>query len=298
MGERRGYTVLAFCALVLVWGSSFPVIKVGLDHAPPMLFAGLRTVLGGGIVALAAALWEGRPSLRKGALGVVAVAATLNVVMFIGFQTLTVMYLPSGSAAVLIYLQPILTGALAWVFLGEELTPRRSAGLLLGFAGVVAVSSGSFVGGLSPAGVALGVLSALSWSLGTVYFKRARGSGSMLWFVALMFLAGGAVLTAAGLVFEQWSGIAWNAEFVASLLYVASAGVGLAWLLWLELVSRGEASRVSAYIFFVPLVSIVLGAAFLGEELSYTLALGAALIVSGIYLVNRRTRGEEASGKP
>lgn len=292
MGGRRRHTVLAFCALVVVWGSSFPVIKVGLDHTPPILFAGLRTLVGGALVAVAAVLWEGRPRLGASKVAVVAVAAALNVVLFIGLQTLAVMYLPSGSAAVLIYLQPILTGFLAWVFLGEVLTARKVFGLLLGFAGVVAVSSGSIAGGLPFVGVVMGVLSALSWSLGTVYFKREWGRESMLWFVAAMFLAGGAVLTAIGIAVEQWSGISWNAEFAASLGYVSLAGVGLAWILWLALVSAGEASRVSAYIFFVPLVSVALGAAFLGEELSYSLVLGAVLIVAGIYLVNRQGVGE------
>ena len=224
----------------------------------------------------------------------VAGAAMLNVVMFVGFQTLAVMYLPSGSAAVLIYLQPILVGFLAWAFLGEALNVGKLIGLVLGFGGVVAVSSGSLSGGLPPIGVAFGVLSAISWALGTVYFKRERGAGSMLWFVASMFLLGGAVLMTLGLGVEPWSGIAWNAEFLASLMYVSLAGVGLAWLLWLGLVAKGEASRVSAYIFFVPLLSVVLGAMFLGEELSYSLALGAALIVTGIYLVNSKTVGKGA----
>lgn len=287
MGRRR-YAILAFCILVAVWGSSFPVIKIGLDNTPPLLFAGVRTLLGGVCVACAALFWHGPPSFAWGVLKVVAVAATLNVVLFIGLQTLAVMYLPSGSAAVLIYLQPILTGFLAWAFLGEELTARKLVGLLLGFAGVVAVSSASLSGEISLVGVVLGLLSALSWSLGTVYFKRERGGGSVLWFVAVMFLLGGVVLMLIGLVMEPWSAISWTPEFVASLLYVSLAGVGLAWILWFGLVSAGEASRVSAYIFFVPLVSVAIGVVFLGEKLSYSLILGAALIVAGIYLVNRR----------
>lgn len=288
LGDRRRYTVLAFVVLVAVWGSSFPAIKVGLEHAPPVLFAGIRTLIGGGCVAVAALMWGIRPRLGRGAVGVVAVSALLNVVLFMGLQTLAVMYLPSGSAAVLIYLQPILTGFLAWVFLGEGLGPRKLVGLVLGFSGVVAVSSGSLSGGLPVVGVATGVLAALSWALGTVYFKRVQGRGSMLWLVAAMFLVGGAILTLAGLLVEPWSAVSWTGEFVASLLYVSVAGVGVAWVLWLGLVSAGEASRVAAYIFVVPLVSVALGALFLGEDLSLSLLLGAALIVCGIYLVNRR----------
>jgi drug/metabolite transporter (DMT)-like permease len=58
-------------------------------------------------------------------------------------------------------------------------------------------------------------------------------------------------------------------------------------------VRAGEASRVAAYVFFVPLVAVSLGALFLGETLSALLAVGAAFVVSGIYLVNRQGGGEK-----
>jgi drug/metabolite transporter (DMT)-like permease len=77
------------------------------------------------------------------------------------------------------------------------------------------------------------------------------------------------------------------------LLYTAFIGTALAWVLWLGLVRAGEASRVAAYVFFVPLVSVLLGALFLGETLSPLLLVGAALVVCGIYLVNRRETPEK-----
>ncbi len=286
LGGRRA-TLVAFFVLVVVWGSSFAAIKVGLDYTPPVLFAGLRTLLGGLVITLAAVLWVGRPEFGGG-LPAVSVSALFNVCLFIGLQTFAVLYLPSGSAAVLIYLQPILVGFMAWMLLGEGLSATKLLGLGLGFSGVVAVSAGSLSGDLSPLGVVLGVLAALSWAIGTVHFKRFGSRGSTLWFVAGTFLLGGVSLTVLGLLIEPLSGIQWTGAFVASLLYTSVAGSGLAWVLWLDLVAAGEASRVAAYIFFVPLVSVVVGALFLDETLSYTLILGAFLVVAGIYLVNRR----------
>ena len=61
--------------------------------------------------------------------------------------------------------------------------------------------------------------------------------------------------------------------------------------MWLGLIRAGEASRVAAYVFFVPLVSVMIGAFFLDERLSISLLVGAALVVCGIYLANR-TPGE------
>jgi drug/metabolite transporter (DMT)-like permease len=105
-GKRR-FVVLAFALLVLFWGSAFAVVKVGLGYSPPLLFAGLRTLIGGFAMVVAAFLWGGSTNLRRD-WPVFLVLTLFNVVLFIGFQTYAIVYLPSGSAAVLVYLQPIL----------------------------------------------------------------------------------------------------------------------------------------------------------------------------------------------
>jgi O-acetylserine/cysteine efflux transporter len=287
LAERR-FAILAFVFLILFWSSAFGAIKVSLEYAPPVLFAGMRTLLCGLVVALAALAWGGRANLRRD-WPVYLLLAALNVVLFMGLQTFTILYMPSGSAAIVIYLQPILVGLASYLVLGEQLSVAKVVGLVLGFSGVVAVSAGSLSGSSlgSPLGVAFGVGSALSWTLGTVYFKRYGERLSALWAVAVPFSAGGVVLTGLGLVLEPLSGISWTGTYVASFLYTALVGTALAWILWLGLVKAGEASRVSAYVFFVPLVSVLLGAVFLSETLSPWLLAGAALVVCGIYLVNK-----------
>jgi O-acetylserine/cysteine efflux transporter len=288
---RRRFVVPAFVLLVLFWGSAFAAVKVGLGYSPPVLFAGMRSFVGGLTITAVALAWGGKPNLGRD-WGVFSLLTLLNVVLFLGLQTFAVMLLPSGTAAVVIYLQPILIGVLAWFVLGEPLSAGKILGLLLGFAGIVAVSSGGFSGEISAAGVAFAVASALAWALGTVYFKRVQERVSMLWAVALPFLSGGILLSMLGLATERPAEISWTGPYVASLLYSGLVGTGLAWVLWLGLIRAGEASRVAAYVFFVPLVSVVIGAFFLDERLGVSLLVGAALVVCGIYLANR-TPGDE-----
>ena len=151
--------------LVLAWGSTFAAVKIGLESAPPVLFGGLRSVLGGAVMVALAFARSGRPSLRDCWLAY-AVLTLLNVVLFFTLQTLAILELPSGLAAVLIYLQPVLTGVLAAPLLGESLTARKVVGLLLGFTGIVVVSAGAFRGHTSLLGVGYAVVGALVWSLG------------------------------------------------------------------------------------------------------------------------------------
>lgn len=289
-GKQR-YVVLAFTLLVLFWGSAFSVVKVGLEYSPPMIFAGLRTLIGGLVILLAAVVWGGSPHLRRD-WPIFLLFAAFNVVFFFGFQTLAILYLPSGTAAVLEYLQPVLVGLLAWMILGESLSLAKIVGLILGFSGIVAVSSGSIFGNISPAGVTFGAGSAFSWALGTVFFKRYEARISTMWAVAIPFVIGGMVLTLFGFAIESWSEVSPTATLFASLSYVSLVEIALAWLIWFGLVRTGEASRVAVYVFFVPLVSIVIGAIFLDERLTLSLLIGTFLIVTGIYMVNRSSTGE------
>jgi O-acetylserine/cysteine efflux transporter len=294
LASRRNAT-LAFIALALIWGSSFPFVKIGLRDAPPLLFAGIRVLLGGAGLVVVAAIWSGRPRFR-GVWHTYVISGVFNSGLFVGLQTIAVQDLPSGLAAVLVYLQPIVTGLLAAFFLGESLDAAKVVGLVLGFLGVIAVSFGDLGGHFEFSGLLAGVVGGVSWSIGTVYFKQVQGTVSMLWFVAISFVLGGVGLTVVGSLTESWGSVVWSSSgFWGSLLFISLAAITLAWVLWLGLVSAGEASRASAYIFVVPLTSVAIGVIFLGEPFTIALVVGALLIVAGIYLVNR-TPQKEGSG--
>jgi drug/metabolite transporter (DMT)-like permease len=284
--RRPNTQAAAIVVLVLAWGSTFAAVKVGLDSAPPILFGGIRSVLGGAVMAALAFGRSGRPALRE-TWPAYALLTLLNVVLFFSLQTLAILELPSGLAAVLIYLQPVLVGVLAAPLLGEALSAYKITGLLLGFAGIVVVSVGAFSGHASLLGVGYAVVGALVWALGTIAFKRYAGIVDGWWAVAIPFLAGGVVLTAGGAVFEG-TAVSWSGEFVVAFVYASLVGTALSWSLWFGLVASGEAGRAAAYIFFVPLISLVIGAVFLHESLGPSLLVGAALVIVGVYLVNRR----------
>ncbi|NUR07383.1 MAG: DMT family transporter [Nocardioidaceae bacterium] len=281
--------VAAIVLLVLAWGSTFAAVKIGLDGAPPVLFGGMRSVLGGGLMTLLA-LWRSGPPRLRETWPAYVVLTLLNVVLFFTLQTLAILELPSGLAAVLIYLQPVLTGVLAVPLLGESMTRLKLLGLLLGFAGIVVVSAGALQGHVSVLGVGYAVVGALVWALGTIAFKRYAGQVDAWWAVAVPFLVGGIVLCVGGGAVEGTS-IDWSGRFVAAFVYASIVGTAMSWSLWFGLVGAGEAGRAASYIFFVPLVSLVIGGLLLHESLGLSLLVGAALVILGVYLVNRRGRG-------
>jgi drug/metabolite transporter (DMT)-like permease len=271
--------------LILAWGSTFAAVKVGLEHCPAVLFGGIRSVVGGLAVMVIAVRLGRTPRVRDHARWY-ALLTLLNVIGMFGLQVLAIQELPSGLAAVLIYLQPVITGVLAGPLLGETVGRSAYVGLVLGFAGIGAVGLGAVDGHVSIPGVCYALATALAWSLGTITVKRAPVD--LWWAVALPFTVGGVVLCALGAAFEG-SAITWTPQFVVALAYSTFIGTSMSWALWFALISAGEATRAAAVIFFVPLVSLVIGTLFLDETLHASLIVGAALVVLGVWLVNRRT---------
>ncbi|OFW78996.1 MAG: hypothetical protein A2201_11115 [Alicyclobacillus sp. RIFOXYA1_FULL_53_8] len=279
-------TVATIVSLILLWGLSWPAIKVGLAYSPPLLYAGMRT-LGGGLLLLLFALPTWRRLQFRSQWRVYLISSLLNVVLFFGLQTVGLYFLPAGLLAVLVYLQPILVGFLAWLWLGESLSVAKIIGLLLGFLGVATVSFESISGKTSLTGILIAISAAVAWAIGTVYVKRVQGQVDLLWLVGMQFSLGGLVLLGTGLTFESWQQIHWTWTLLASQLYAIVFGVSVSWMMWIRLVHAGEVSRTSSYIFVVPLLSVFLGSLFLHESLSVFLLAGLSLIVAGIYLANR-----------
>lgn len=280
--------VVDIVALVLAWGSTFAALKIGLDSAPPFLYAGIRVLVSAVLLCLVAWRSGGRPELAVH-WRFYASASLLSVALFYGLQTVAVERLPSGLASVLIYFQPVLVGLLAWRFLGEPLTPVKLLGLMLGFTGIAVVSAHAVTGHLSLAGTACALGTAVAWALGTIQLKQVQGRVDPWWALAVPFSLGGAVLALLGLVTEGHD-VTWSRDLVLSLAYVAVIGTTLAWVLWQRLLLSGDATRAAAYVFFVPITALVVGVVVLGEDLGPTLVIGALLVVVGVRLVNRPER--------
>lgn len=273
--------------LVFIWGISWSIYKVALDYTPPILFAGARSLLGGLFLAIVLVPTWKRIKWSENWKAYV-ISASLNAVLFYGLQTVGLEYLPGGLFSVLVYFQPVLIGIFAWLWLGEKMTVFKILGLLLGFLGILVISADSLSGTISVTGIILGLLAALSWALGVIYVKKVSHRVDSMWMVALQFLIGGIVLVAGGSTVENWTDITWNATYLFGLGFGSTFGIPVAFVIYFHLMNNGEASKVAAFTFLVPLIAVVTGTVFMQEAVTATLAIGLVLIVLSIYLVNHQ----------
>ncbi|WP_342437547.1 DMT family transporter [Paenibacillus sp. FSL L8-0436] len=283
--QQRKKNIALLIFLVIVWGINWPLSKIALAYAPPLLFAGIRTVIAG-VILIVAALPK-RKALHFSKLWpVYLTSAFLSIVFYYGFQTIGLQYMPSGLFSAIVFLQPVLLGIFAWIWLGERMYGMKMFGLLLGFLGVAALSIGGFTGSISALGVGLALASALSWALATVYTKRNAVRVDMLWMTAMQIMIGGVILLAAGSAVENWSDITWNSAFIVNTLFISVFVIALGWMVYFKLINEGEASKVGSFTFLIPLISIGSSVVLLNEQITLNLVVGMLLIVCSIILVN------------
>ncbi|MEU6611788.1 DMT family transporter [Streptomyces shenzhenensis] len=284
---------LRFGALSLIWGFSFLLIKVGTDGYAPFQVTLGRLVFGAAV--LVAAMAVKRERLPRGArtwLRLTVAAFLLNALPFslFAYAELTI---PSTLAGVCNATSPLWGMALSLVALSEDRPTRlRVAGLGLGFLGVLTVL-GAWQGfhGLDATGTAMALLASLSYPVGWIYVRRTlAGTGhSHLSMTGAQLLVATVQLAVVTPLFTSFP-----SRFpLVPLLAVAALGAlgtGLAVLVQYGLVAEVGPTTAQMVTYFIPVIATAAGVAILGESLTWTTPVGAAIVLAGAALTQARPK--------
>jgi drug/metabolite transporter (DMT)-like permease len=200
---------------------------------------------------------------------------------------------PTGIVAIIIGVQPILTMALASLYIGEHLGWRKLAGLLIGFAGITVVIVGKYGvtlglnGGLNLADLGLSIISLLSIAFGVFYQKKFCDQSRLLPGTMMQYVAG-ALATAlfAFILSESWT-VAWTPGFALALGWqVFGLSIGAVMLL-MYIINNGEAGRVSSMFYLVPPLVVIEAHFLFGETLGVLSIIGMLVCVVGVIIVRR-----------
>ncbi len=278
----------AWLMLVVIapMAACYPAIKAGLEFAPSLRFAGLRTLVGGlalliVLVIRRKPLWpEARLARWILPLGLVATTFTF------GAMFASPAYTGAGIGSVLGNTQPLVIIVLAALFLGEKIGLSKALALLLGLAGVTLLALPALRGqiGHNLLGAILALGSSASAAVASVTVKRLRPGDDLMSLTAWQLVAGSVVLLGLSAVFEPRGTIAWTGGFVGLLLFLALAGTALSTWLWFWLLQRTEAGRLSLYLFLVPVFGLLIAMGGFGERLNVLQGGGVTLILLAVAL--------------
>lgn len=271
---------------VLLWSTGFLGAKLGLPHAEPFTFLGIRMAIASGLLLVFALVTGAAWPKSWRATGHIAVAGILLHAVYLG-GVFTAIHrgLPAGISSLIVGLQPLLTAGLAMVWLGERLKPRQWLGLVLGFGGVALVMSGR-LGSAAPdwAGLPPVLAGLVGITLGTLYQKRYCSGMDLRTGGVVQYAATAALMLLGALLLESRQ-VDWAPEFIFALVWlIVVLSVGAVGLLY-TLIRRGEASRVASLFYLTPPTTAALAWLLFDERLGPLALLGMAVTALGVALV-------------
>ena len=294
--EKRAAAYIGALICVALWGTAFPLIKLGYaklainDAGSRLLFAGERFTIAGILVFIFGLIIYRKPLLPDhkslapiAALGVVQTGAQyLFAYIGVGMTTATNTSILTGTAS-------IISVALAAIFFkSDRLTPLKILGCTVGLLGIAFVNFGDFSFGITLLGDIIVLTSAFCGALGNIITKKAAAGINPATVTAWQLTLGGIILLIIGLCMGGKTDFK-SAESIMILIWLALVS-SVSFLLWTALLKRHPVSRITVFTMLVPIFGTLWSGILLGESIFEVKNLISLLLISaGIVLVNIRT---------
>ncbi|HEV8470033.1 MAG TPA: EamA family transporter [Candidatus Limnocylindria bacterium] len=297
--RASGPSVWAALGIVyVVWGSTYLAIAIAVETLPPLLYAGLRFLLAGLLLAGWVAFRGVDLRISRRELAGAAAVGILLLAVANGLVVLAERTVPSGVAALIVASLPL------WIVVyrmvaGERVGRDLLAGVLLGLVGAaILVVPGGLNGTIDPVGSLMLFGATLSWALGTFLSPRLETPRNAFVSTTYQMLAGGVVLLVVALARGELAHVdpaTFSIRSVIAFGYLVLFGSLVAYSAYTWLLQNASVSLVSTYAFVNPVVAVVLGALILTEPITASIVIGAAVIVIAVAFIIWRQNTQRAA---
>lgn len=256
--------------LTIVWGLNWPIMKVGVQHFPPLTFRMVAMWLA--VPILAAVLWQQKApwTIPRAAWGKLAALTLFNMLFWHCLMILAIPLLSSGRAAILGYTMPIFSAVLGAFFFGNKLVSRAWGGVAASALGVVLLlwhETASM--GSRPVGVGLMLGAAAGWALGTQLLRRTTLSVPLMTLAFWMVLLTAIVMTALSVLLERDRWVWPDHTAMVTILYNGPLAIGFAQVTWFFLARTLPPVASTLSVMLIPVIGVFSGAWWLGEVLHW-----------------------------
>ncbi|UFH47111.1 EamA family transporter [Flavobacterium galactosidilyticum] len=287
-----GLPILALCFVSFFWGTTWIASKEGVKHMPPLQLAAIRQFLGG-ILYISFFLFKKAPWPKGKQWKTILILSILNFVLSNGLSTWGVKYISSGLGAIIGALVPLWVVIIS-MFRGEKLARLSIVGLLISFSGVCVVFYDHLADFIQPDfrfGIALSLISTLTWAFGSLYTKKKAASFNPYFglgiqmFISSIFLFAFTGATGTGVPLTSIPAISWWA-----ISYLVVFGSVLTFIAFIYALQHLPAHISTIYAYINPIIAVILGAIIFNESLNAAIIIGGSIILSGLYMVNYSLR--------
>lgn len=302
----RAKAIFALALVCLLWGTTWVASKQGVRYMPSLQMAGLRQTLGG-LCYVVFFILKGTKFPKGKEWITILVLSFLNFAMSNGLSTWGLKYISAGLGAIIGAIFPL------WLVVIGLFSPRGKIpfkailGLSLGFAGICIIFYEHLHDFLNPGfrfGIFISLIATWTWAFGTLYTKRQAGNFNPYFSLGLQMLISGVFL----LIFTDLTSsptvpsaipianIPWQSW--AAIAYLVIFGSVISFIAYLYALQRLPTEQASLYAYLNPVVAVLIGWIFFSEDLTAFIAIGGAVTLFGVFLVNRAFKATPPAEQP
>lgn len=286
--------ILKILVAVVAWGGSFVATKIALWDVQPVTIVWIR--FGIGVLVLGAAVIGRRQFRLPPARDLVSFAfiGAIGITFHQWLQSTGLQTAQATTSAWIVASTPVFMAILGWIFFKETLKFRQVAGIFMAAAGVLlVVTRGDFtslaLGRLSTPGDLLILISAPNWAVFSALSRdglRRYPAALMMLFVMLFGWLFTTVLFFTGPGWADIANLTMNGWLAVAFLGVVCSG--LAYIFWYDALQVLPSAQVGVFLYIEPIVTVIVAGIMLGERPVPALLAGGAVILLGVWQVNRR----------
>ena len=271
--------VLLAISVAVIWGMGFIVAKAAMSHFSPILLMALRFTL-----TTVCLIWFFRPppGLFRQLFMISLISATLQYSLtFNGVRGID-----ASTAALLVQLEVPFGLLLAWLVLGDRITPQQAIGLIVAFAGaVLIIGEPKLSGDLVYAFLVIG--GAFTWAVGQIMIKKLGNLGGFRLISSVALFATPQLYIASFLFESDQVAQVQSASLPAwgAVVYLGLIMTALAYAIWYRLLGHYSVNQVMPFLLLLPVTSVLGGILFLDESLTVKIALGGGLAIAGVAMI-------------
>lgn len=289
---------LSIIAVMFLWAICYPLITVGVEHAPHITFAAYRASIAGVFLLVLGLI--SKKTHPQGILQWILIVFIGIGATSIGFYGMfhASEFVSPGIATVITNFQPMLTAILAFWLLKEKINQVQTLAILLGFIGILIITSNNSQGesSISLVGFLYLIVAISGISISNILMKKLSGEIDALTAMGWQLTIGSLFLWAIAVFSEPTSEVNWSKEFIFSLSILSLFGTSLAYWLWFRVLNEVSLMYANAYSFLVPAFGVSIGSFFFDESFSPKTIIGLMVIFTGIVLINLPNKERSDAG--
>jgi drug/metabolite transporter (DMT)-like permease len=289
---KREILIAYFClaGICLIWGTTFLVMRIGVMHFPPFLFAAIRQTIAGILLVGFMFLVKKEKLPTWNVLRIQAFRGFLMITCGNGLVSWAEVFVPSGLAAIICSTMPVMV-ILINLTINRSETPNWiiTLGVVTGLSGIILVFSeylGDFANPNYRMGIILIFVATLTWAIGSILTKRKNYNINPFFNAGMQMFFGGVFCLPFSYFYDDLSHVVLSSEVMMALAYLIIMGSMAAFSMYAYTLAKLPITIASLYSYINPLVAVVLGWLVLSEKLNLKIGLAFLITVLGIYLVN------------